>query len=102
MGVTQGTVRRIYVPTALGFAARGNRNVPPNADLIFTTQVQWVGEPKPPAAAPANLPPAGKPLPAAGTPAASGGTSVPASEVPEAIRKRAEEGLKTKLQQPPK
>ncbi|MBY0395377.1 MAG: FKBP-type peptidyl-prolyl cis-trans isomerase, partial [Thermoleophilia bacterium] len=50
-GVTQGTVRRVFVPAPMGFGVRGNRNVPPNADLIFTTEVQWVGEPKAPAPA---------------------------------------------------
>lgn len=120
-GVTAGTIRRIYVPTAVGFGARGNRNVPANADLIFTTQIQWVGEPKPPANPAPNQPPAGA-VPATGAPPAAkppvapaaagsaptkGVTEVPANEVPEAVRKAFEEEQKKKReqqqqQQPPK
>lgn len=91
-GVTQGTIRRIYVPTSLAFGPRGNRNVPPNADLIFATQTQWVGEPKPPAPA-ANQPPAGAPPAPAGVapvtpkPAAAGGAQpVAEKDVPQAVR----------------
>lgn len=100
-GVTAGTIRRMYVPTAVAFGARGNRNVPANADLIFSTQTQWVGEPKPPAPpAPATPAPA---KPGAEAKPAGSATPVPASEVPKAVRDAAAKEQEQKVPaQPPK
>lgn len=62
LGMTVGTVRRLYIPASLGFGPRGYRagNVPPNADLIVTLQAQYVGAPNPPAPMP-TTPPADAP-----------------------------------------
>ncbi|HZW08204.1 MAG TPA: CpcT/CpeT family chromophore lyase, partial [Phycisphaerales bacterium] len=69
LGVTAGTIRRVYIPTGLAFGTNARGNVPPNADLILSLQTQYVGEPKPPAPAPST--PAPGSVPPAGTPGAT-------------------------------
>lgn len=68
LGMTVGTVRRLYIPASLGFGPRGYRagNVPPNSDLLVTLQAQYVAAPTPPAPPTAPTPPA---APAAASPA---------------------------------
>jgi hypothetical protein len=84
-GVTVGTVRRVYIPTAQAFGVNGTRGVGPNTDLILALQTQWVGEPKPPAATPTAAPG----MPAPGAPAATP-TPKPATPSPAATPKPAQ------------
>jgi len=84
LGVTTGTIRRVYIPASLAFGANARGNVPPNADLILSLQTQYVGEPKPPAPTP-NAPTPGSTPPPAGSPAAVA-PAKPAATTPATVK----------------
>lgn len=49
IGATKGTIRRLYIPAALGYGERGNpgANIAPNTDLIFEIEIVHVERPEP-------------------------------------------------------
>lgn len=51
IGATKGTIRRLYIPAALGYGERGNprANISPNVDLVFEVEIVHVERPEPPA-----------------------------------------------------
>ena len=38
-GMQAGTIRRLYIPSALAYGTSGQGNIPPNADLVFEIQM---------------------------------------------------------------
>lgn len=49
LGATKGTIRRLYIPAALGYGERGNprANIAPNTDLVFEIEIVHVERPQP-------------------------------------------------------
>lgn len=49
LGATKGTIRRLYIPAALGYGERGNprANIAPNTDLVFEVEIVHVERPQP-------------------------------------------------------
>ncbi len=49
LGATKGTIRRLYIPAALGYGERGNprANIAPNTDLVFEIEIVHVERPHP-------------------------------------------------------
>lgn len=47
-GITKGTIRRLFIPSALGYGERGNGPIPPNSDLVFEVEVMDVRHPDQP------------------------------------------------------
>jgi len=49
LGATKGTIRRLYIPAALGYGERGNprANIAPNMDLVFEVEILHVERPAP-------------------------------------------------------
>ena len=47
LGLTRGTVRRVFIPAAQGYGPRPRGKIPPNADLIFLIEGLWTSPPKP-------------------------------------------------------
>jgi hypothetical protein len=54
--VTKGTSRRIIIPPAMGYGARGRPNIPANSWLIFDVDIVDVGPAPAPPAAPQPVP----------------------------------------------
>lgn len=92
LGINRGTIRRLYIPAAMGYGARSRGTIPANSDLIFLIETLWTKAPEPkseaPAAQPAVTPaqPAAQPTTQPGASAQPAIKAVSENEVPAAVR----------------
>lgn len=92
LGINRGTIRRLYIPAAMGYGARSRGTIPANSDLIFLIETLWTKAPEPKAETPAVQPAVTPAQPAAQPAAQPGASAQPAiktvseNEVPLAVR----------------
>jgi peptidylprolyl isomerase len=43
VGMKKGEIRRLYIPSQLGYGERGVGSIPPNANLIFEVELLEIG-----------------------------------------------------------